>query len=220
MSNGFTRNQVFYDRLRNSIQAQGLVEGQAVADQVLLSSKSCQLIALNPPPSANSSQGSAHPTMTGGSLLNNLSVVTRLDCGPHSFLLTADIESEAMTRLHASGSSLSARVIKVPHHGSRSSLNTGWIRHIGAEAAVISVGRHNPYGHPAKPVLQAYAEAGTRLWRTDQEGAVSVIAKLSSSAMSVKTARGALPHPLEIESSTWRSEGENLSLIWGQWMGS
>ena len=217
-SSGIPRRAVFYQRLRRSMGAQGLVEQRAVKGQVLFSSERCRLTTLNPP--------APNPPGTGldrhqpsGSLLNNLSVVTRLDCGPHSFLFAADIESGTMARLAGDGSALRARVIKVPHHGARSSLNEDWARRVGAEAAVISVGRHNRYRHPAPTVVRSYLDSGTRVWRTDQDGAVSIIGTLSSPAMSIHTARDTIPQPVRVGTSTWGAEFDNLARIWERWLG-
>ncbi len=217
-SSGIPRREVFYQRLERSIRAQGLVERRATEGQILLSSERCRLTALNPP-AQNPPEPGIVRNLSGGSLLNNLSVVTRLDCGPHSFLFAADIESEAMARLGGGGPSLRARVLKVPHHGAGSSLNEEWIRGVGAEAAVISVGRHNRYRHPAPTVVRSYADAGTRLWRTDRDGAVSIIGTLSSPVMTIRTTRDSIPQPVPIGTSTWRSEVGNASRIWTQWMG-
>ena len=66
-----------------------------------------------------------------------------------------------------------ARVVKVPHHGSRDSLIEGFYDRLGIAAAVISVGP-NFYGHPSKEVLESAGAAGVRLLRTDTHGAVTV----------------------------------------------
>lgn len=217
-SSGVPRDAAFYQRLRRSIHARGLMERRAVEGRVLVSSEHCRLTALNPPVLNPRGTGLGRHR-SSGSLLNNLSVVTRLDCGPHSFLFAADVESGAMARLSKEGTSLKARVIKVPHHGARSSLNDQWARRVGAEAGVISVGRHNRYRHPASTVLRSYRNAGTTLWRTDQDGAVSIMGTLSSPAMRILTARAALPQPVEVGTSSLRSELGNLVRIWTQWMG-
>src|SRR5437899_13076297 len=91
---------------------------------------------------------------TSGSALNNESVVTVLECGPHSFLFTADIEVAAQARLSRADSSLRVRVLKVPHHGASSSLYAPWFSQVRPETAVLSVGRYNPYGYPAGDLVE------------------------------------------------------------------
>ncbi len=65
-------------------------------------------------------------------------------------------------------------LLKVGHHGSRGSSGDRWLAELRPEAAVISVGRGNTYGHPALEALRRLAAHGARIWRTDQEGTVTV----------------------------------------------
>ena len=66
------------------------------------------------------------------------------------------------------------RVIKVPHHGSLTSSTVDFIHSIRPTVAVVSAGRANHFGHPAPEVLQRYRDAGTRIFRTDQDGEVTI----------------------------------------------
>jgi len=109
-------------------------------------------------------------------------------------------------------------VIKVPHHGARSSLDRQWVAQTRAETAVISVGRTNPYGHPAPEVLAAYGDAGVRLLRTDRQGAVRITAKLSSPDLTIEAARDVLLQPIQAGHVIWRSEQRNLARLWSQWI--
>lgn len=104
--------------------------------------------------------------------LNNGSIVCRLDYGKASFLFTGDIEQAGEEAL--SGCRLGARVLKVPHHGSRISCSTSFLKAVRPMAAIISVGRNNDYGHPDREVLQRLQQAGVRIYRTDQHGSVIV----------------------------------------------
>jgi len=216
--NGVARDEPFYERLRETMQERGLIERRAGEGQAIFDSGRCRLNILNPP-ARHSLEESLTWNVRSGSLLNNLSIVTRLDCGPHSFLFTADIEAEAIARLSKANRAVRTRVLKVPHHGARSSLDPSWIEQMGAEAAIISVGSRNAYGHPAAVVLAAYEKEGVRLWRTDKQGAIQVIAKLSSAAFEIMTARDRLPHPVRVDPSLLVSERLNLARLWSQWMG-
>ena len=89
-----------------------------------------------------------------GSDFNNGSAVLRLVHGNVSFMLTADIESETEGRLVRSGQHLQSTVLKVPHHGSRSSSTAGFLTAVAPRAAVVSAGAQNPFGHPHREVLQ------------------------------------------------------------------
>ena len=101
---------------------------------------------------------------------NNSSLVVRLEYGDASFLLTGDVESTGEEALLSSDASLSATVLKVPHHGSRTSTTPAFLRAVQPTVAIVSVGDGNPYGHPSPTVLERLD--GTLLLRTDQHGAV------------------------------------------------
>ena len=221
--NGIEREEPFYHRLRAAMQARDLAESRAEEGQMILDSGLCRLRVLNPPATSHPTGGRTvgHPAsgMTSGSALNNESVVTVLECGPHSFLFTADIEVAAQARLSRADRSLRVRVLKVPHHGARSSLYAPWISQVRPETAVISVGRYNPYGHPAADVVAAYERTGARLFRTDRDGAVWFSAKLSSPSMEIHTAREHLPEPVRVGPSMLGSERRNLGRMWHRWMG-
>lgn len=205
-SNGVPRPEPFYRDLRQALERQGLVESVAAEGHTLLSTASCRLSALNP---RASDQAGPPPAALAGAAMNNQSVIVKLVCGPHSFLFSADAETATLARLAGLEASAGIRVLKVPHHGASSSLEAGWIGHVAPEIAVISVGRRNPYGHPTSAVLQAYERQGSRLFRTDRDGAVSITARLSSSTLDLSLARAARPRPVRAGSFLLRDEYRN-----------
>ena len=154
-SNGVRREKQFYRRVQKALVEAGLREEIAWEGQEIVTSGPCSLKALNPP-APKEVPKVVRTSSQGGTNLNNQSIVTRLDCGNHSFLFTADAEQEALWRLNQFPKARTARVVKVPHHGAKSSLNRQWINRLNAEAAVISVGQHNRYDHPVQTVLDAY----------------------------------------------------------------
>ena len=103
---------------------------------------------------------------------NDDAIVLRIEYGLASFLLTADIETAREHALVAAGAPLDATVLKVAHHGSRSSTTAPWLRAVRPSVAVISVGARNPYGHPDAGVLARLADAGVSVYRTDADGAL------------------------------------------------
>ncbi len=105
---------------------------------------------------------------------NSASVVLRIKYGMVSFLLTGDIEEEAEEALLEGGCELGSTVLKVPHHGSKSSSILSFVRAVQPQVAVISVGRWNRFGHPGQEVLQRYQQFDVALYRTDQDGAVAI----------------------------------------------
>jgi competence protein ComEC len=104
---------------------------------------------------------------------NNDSVVFRLTYGVRSFLLTGDIQKETEGRLSQQPENLVCDVVKVAHHGSRTSSTGNFIRATNAKFAVISVGRDSPYGHPHKEVIERWKNAGAEILMTGERGTIS-----------------------------------------------
>lgn len=124
---------------------------------------------------------------------NDNSLVIRLGFGARSFLFTGDIEAEAEQALVAERSSaLKADVLKVAHHGSKTSSTAAFLREVRPDWAVISVGAFNRYGHPSEAVTKRLLDGGARLLRTDQDGGVTM--QTRGQELSVETWRqGPLP---------------------------
>jgi len=105
---------------------------------------------------------------------NNDSLVLRLTYGERHVLLPGDIERPLESELLAAELPLAADVLKVPHHGSRTSASGEFLAQVAPPLAIISVGAQNPHGHPHPEVLARLRAAGARILRTDQDGASSV----------------------------------------------
>jgi competence protein ComEC len=106
---------------------------------------------------------------------NDNSFVMRITYGRRSLLLVGDAEAEEERILLGSvADRLRADVLKVGHHGSRTSSSPAFLAAIDPKEAVISVGRRNRFGHPHPSTLAALAASGARIWRTDVAGAVTV----------------------------------------------
>jgi len=107
-----------------------------------------------------------------GKKSNDLSCVLKVSAGGRSMLLTGDIEKPAETEmLNRNAAALSADVLLVPHHGSRTSSSTAFVAAVRPAAAIVPVGYRNRFGHPSAEVLQ---RLGTEIHRTDLDGAVTV----------------------------------------------
>jgi len=106
---------------------------------------------------------------------NNSSVVMKISYGSRAFLLTGDIELETEAELLRDGTiDLRSDVIKVPHHGSRTSSTENFIGNVGAEIAVISVGRKSPFGHPHPEVLSRWRKSGAGTMTTGEKGTITI----------------------------------------------
>ncbi|MBP1542929.1 MAG: MBL fold metallo-hydrolase [Oscillospiraceae bacterium] len=86
--------------------------------------------------------------------LNDYSVVAKVESGNYSFLFTGDMEKISEHELLDVWIDVRADVLKVAHHGSSSSSTTAFLKRVGPQYAVISVGEDNSYGHPADDVLE------------------------------------------------------------------
>jgi len=70
---------------------------------------------------------------------------------------------------------LHADVVKVGHHGSRYASTAGFVDAVHPKIAVVSVGRHNTFGHPAPATIETWSATGARILRTDRCGAISLV---------------------------------------------
>jgi competence protein ComEC len=115
------------------------------------------------------------PTFSSDRGPNDNSLVVRITYGKRSFLLVGDAEGEEeRVLLETVPEGLRADVLKVGHHGSRTSSSAPFLAAVGAREAVISVGRRNRFGHPSPGTLAALTATGARVWRTDLQGAITV----------------------------------------------
>jgi competence protein ComEC len=101
---------------------------------------------------------------------NEDSVVLDVVFGEVHLLLTGDVVGDAERALRVPRSI----VLKVPHHGSRSSSGDGLVASAAPRLAIVSVGAHNPFGHPHPEVLARYSRSGALVLRTDRDGTVDV----------------------------------------------
>ncbi|MEW6681932.1 MAG: DNA internalization-related competence protein ComEC/Rec2 [Nitrospirota bacterium] len=109
---------------------------------------------------------------------NDRSIVLRVEYGRASILLTGDIEAAGerlMVAANPQWNLLRSTILKVPHHGSRGSLDPTFLRAVAPKVAVISVGATNTYGHPAPQTLRAYNRLNAAVFRTDLDGAVKIV---------------------------------------------
>lgn len=105
---------------------------------------------------------------------NELSVVARVLYKNHKVLLTGDIEHGAEVSILQSGADVDSTILKVAHHGSKSSSSTGFLLATSPNLALISAGADNPYGHPHEEVVEKLERMGLKVRNTGEEGTVSI----------------------------------------------
>lgn len=107
--------------------------------------------------------------------LNNNSVVAKLIYNKFSMLLTGDAEKESEARmLKTYAADLKSMVLKSGHHGSNTSSTPEFLKAVGAEAVIISLGANNDYHHPHPSTLKKYEQAKLKVYRTDLDGTVTI----------------------------------------------
>lgn len=114
-----------------------------------------------------------HP-VNPGSHLNNASVVARVTLGEIRVLLTGDAEREAEQQMLQYPDKLISHILKVGHHGSRTSSTTPFLEAVQPEVSIIMCGQNNPYGHPHSQAMQNLNAIGTEIYRTDTQGHIFI----------------------------------------------
>ena len=106
--------------------------------------------------------------------LNNTSLVLRVHDARHSALFTGDTESFVEDVLLRATVPLQSEILKVAHHGSKTSSTDTFLRAVRPKIAVISVGSDNTYGHPNTDVIKRLEAVGATVRRTDEEGEIDM----------------------------------------------
>jgi competence protein ComEC len=176
VTNGIRSPLPFYRSFWEAVHLHGIRQEVARAGQSI-TIEDCTIVFLNPHRDHTLIR-SVDPT----SDMNDESLVFRLSCSMGgaatartTFLFTADIGRKGMERIIASNIELKADILKVPHHGSRGSLSNQFLSAVSPKMAIISAGLGNRYGHPHLAVITAYDRFRVPIYRTDWNGAVTVI---------------------------------------------
>jgi len=109
-------------------------------------------------------------------ILNNNSLVFRLEYKGFDMLFTGDIEAVAEKKIltEVNNNLLEADILKIAHHGSKSSSIDKFLKTVGSKIALIGVGENNKFGHPNEDVLEKLKKYGTKVYRTDKDGEISI----------------------------------------------
>ncbi|MFO0588789.1 MAG: ComEC/Rec2 family competence protein [Polyangiaceae bacterium] len=112
------------------------------------------------------------PDVLADTPANDASLVLRIDFGERSALLVGDAERDAERALLASGARLHADLLKVGHHGSRTSSSEDFLRAVDPRYAMISCGVRNRFGHPHPAAMERIAATRASVFRTDRGGEI------------------------------------------------
>jgi competence protein ComEC len=133
-------------------------------------------------------------------------------------LFTADVEQDALMRMSREAA-VRADTVKVPHHGAGTSLDREWLERVNPHSAVISVGRHNAYGHPSFGVLQAYADRGIAIYRTDRDGGVWATGRASTPDLQLRRTSEQQAQRVPFTDCLWACERLNWERLIDRWHG-
>ena len=110
-------------------------------------------------------------------ILNNNSIVTKICYNNFSILFTGDVEEIAeneICREYNTTDKLKANILKVAHHGSKTSSTAEFIKMVKPQIALIGVGEKNKFGHPNDGVIQRLKNMNTKIYRTDKMGEIEI----------------------------------------------
>lgn len=105
--------------------------------------------------------------------LNDTSIVLKVEFENISFLLMGDASKKVEDQLDVKN--LKSDVLKIGHHGSKTSTSKDFLAAVAPKYAVISVGKDNNYHHPSAPTLKLLAKHNITVYRTDEDGTVTMI---------------------------------------------
>ncbi|MGH9928951.1 MAG: ComEC/Rec2 family competence protein [Pyrinomonadaceae bacterium] len=106
---------------------------------------------------------------------NNDSIVLRFQLGRRALLLTGDIEMAGENGMLTAGENLRADVVKISHHGSRTSSTAPLIAATRPSFAVISVGQTSIFGHPHPEVVERWRNSGAQVLTTGNSGTITLV---------------------------------------------
>lgn len=157
MPNAVTTTKT-YERLLEAVQSKGLKIKTAKAGMKIIDDGdlSVDIIA---------------PDKIDEDNLNNCSVIVKITYLSDSYLFTGDAEKEELSSVTAD---MSADVLKVGHHGSRTSATEEFLEAVNPRYALISCGADNDYGHPHKETVKLLKEFDIKYYRTDIQGTITI----------------------------------------------
>ena len=127
------------------------------------------------------SKGEVMSAMIDDKNLNISSIVIRLEFGNESFLFMGDAE----TKNESARKWPKSNVLKVGHHGSSTSSSEEFLNQVKPEYAVIMTEKGNDYGHPHKEILERLEKIGAKIYRTDQNGTITI--STDGNSLDIKT---------------------------------
>ena len=170
LDTGLRTDSESYFQLEKTLQRRKIERVPLNEDMKFQSIQGVEISILNPPAGSPGPLSHRNPAW-----LNNQSLVMKLRFKNVILLLTGDVEREAEERMVRKGHSLRAHILKVPHHGSSSSSSPGFLEKVKPDYAILSVGERNIGRLPHPEVIERYKRLGSKIFRTDKHGAITVM---------------------------------------------
>jgi competence protein ComEC len=144
---------------------------------------------------------------------NNRSLVIKVSSGGKTLLFTGDIGKAAEQAIARTRTDLKTDLLKVPHHGSKSSSSDAFVNATRPDVAVVTVGKGNQYRHPSDEVIARYEGVGARIARTDRDGEIAV--RIRQGRLETRRWNELLMRPIELrDHRMWSArERENGSRL-------
>jgi len=165
-----------FDKLLTAIENKGLLIDEAEAGAVILSVPGLRADIVAPDREYSN--------------LNNYSAVVKITYGSTAFLFMGDAESQSERVITAD---VSADILKVGHHGAKTSTSAAFLKRVAPAYAVISVGADNTYKHPSDKILSRLDDLMVKVYRTDLYG--TIVFTSDGEAISMKAFRANAPAP-------------------------
>jgi len=165
---GVPYHSLIYEEWLKLVEEKQIEHNIATAKQETDLGHGIRLEVLNPPPK---------PFQETSCDVDNNGVVIKLIWGKISFLFTADIRLEAEFELIEQRANLRSTVLKVAHHGSKTSTSSQFLAIVDPEVAIISVGSNNTFDHPSPEVVQRLEErlGKNKIYLTSENGTIEFI---------------------------------------------
>jgi competence protein ComEC len=207
-THGFDRDLPGYDAFRRIIARRNITQRTVSAATPDVRIGTAVISVLHPAEGFIATDGKAYAAE------NNRSLVVRIADENGAYLFTGDIGAPVEELLLQNRAAVKCNVLKVPHHGSKSSSSSAFLAAAGPAVAVVCVGDRNLYGHPAAEVLERYSRAGARIYRTDLDGALMISAR--KNRLTAAGWRGLLLSRIDPRNPAawWEREKENMQRVW------
>ena len=122
--------------------------------------------------------------------INNNSLVFKLVYKDFSIMFTGDIEEEAEKAILEQYSNninkLQANVLKIAHHGSKTSTTENFLKTISPKIALIGVGKNNNFGHPNEQVIERLKANKVKIYRTDEDGETNIVVNRNGEIVNIQ----------------------------------